>query len=84
MYSDKTNKYEIVTKDTLIFELMHERGCDIRDFIDVCNDEIKPSIKTRTNNFLNRLETDKVYYKRKAISLKTAIYNNTKTIKGLK
>jgi hypothetical protein len=78
MYNDKTKKYDVITKDKLLFELMHERGCDIRDFIDTYKEEIRPCIRNRTTSFLDKLETDKTYYKKKSLELKTQIYNNTK------
>jgi hypothetical protein len=61
-------------------EYKHERGCDIRDFIDTYGEDIRPCVKNRTNTFLDKLETDRQYYKKKSILLKTLIYDNTKNI----
>ncbi len=80
MFNDKTNKFEIVTKNDLLFEILHERGCDIRVFMDTFENDIKPGIKQKTTKFIDRLETDKIYNKKKGSELKVLIYNETKDI----
>jgi hypothetical protein len=78
IYDDKQNKFKVVTKDELLFDLIHERGCDIRDFIEVNEDELKKPVCKRVNDFIDRLDTDRRYFKKHSNELKTLIYSNTK------
>jgi hypothetical protein len=78
IFDDKENKFKVVTKDELLFDLIHERGCDIRDFIEVNEGEIKKPVCRRVNDFIDKLDTDRRYYKKHSNELKALIYSNTR------
>ena len=78
IYDDKTNSYVSITKKELLFDLFHERGSDVRDFIEVNEEEIRPTIISRVNKFIDRLDTEPLYLKEKGNQLKVYIYNKTK------
>jgi hypothetical protein len=80
VYNDETMKFEPVTKDDLMFNLIHERGCDMRDMIELNKDELRPITVSNVNKFINRLDTDTTYSKKKGNELKVHIYNKTKNM----
>ena len=57
IYDDKTNSYISITKKELIFDLFHERGSDVRDFIEINEEDIRPSVENRVNKFIDRIDT---------------------------
>ena len=77
-YDEDKNDYKTVTKSDLMKELIHERTSDIRDFMEYNEDELKPSIIGRMNKFIDRLDTDKQYFKKKCNDLKVLVYDKTK------
>jgi hypothetical protein len=80
VYNDETMKFEPVTKDDLMFNLIHERGCDMRDMVELNKDELRPITISKINKFINRLDTDTIYSKKKGNELKVHIYNKTKNM----
>ena len=79
-YDDDENDYKTITKTELMEELVHERINDIRDFMEYNEDDIKPSIIVRMNNFIDRLDTDRLYFKKKCNELKVLVYDKTKDV----
>jgi hypothetical protein len=79
-YDEDKNDYRTVTKTELMEELVHERISDIRDFMEYNEDDIKPSIIVRMNKFIDRLDTDKQYLKKKCNELKVLVYDMTKDV----
>jgi hypothetical protein len=78
LYDEDKNIYKPITKEELMECLVHERGSDIRDFMEFNEDDINPRIIIRMNNFIDRLDTDKQYLKKKINELKVFIYYKTK------
>ena len=77
-FDDKQNKFKVVTKEELIFDLIHERGSDIRDFIDINEEELRKGVCKRVKDFIDRLDTDRQYFKKKGNEIKALIYSNTR------
>lgn len=80
LYDLEDNNYIPITKETLINEIIHERGSDIRDFIECNESELRESTIKLVNNFIDRLDTDKQFLKKKINELKVYVYNKTKDI----
>jgi len=80
IYDGDTKQYIVTTKDDLMNCLFHERGCDIRDFIEYNEDDIKPYTLRRINTFMDKLETDNSFIKKQGGELKVYIYNKTRDI----
>ena len=78
IYDDDTGKYTEITKNDLMFSIFDERGNDVRNFIEFNEDDIQSGVIRKVNNFLDRLDTDQVYAKKKGGELKVYIYSKTK------
>ena len=78
MYDGKTNTYIETTKSELMNTIFDERGNDIRNFIEFNEDKISSNIANRVNNFLDKLDTDQKYSKKKGAEYKVYIYSRTK------
>jgi hypothetical protein len=80
VYDDETKGFKATTKNLLMFNLYHERGCDIRDMIEVNKDKLKDFTVKKLIEFVNKLDTDAIYLKKKSNELKAHIYNKTKSL----
>ena len=80
LYDEDKNIYKPITKDELMNSLVHERGNDIRDFMEFNGDKINQRILDRLNNFIDKLDTDKQYFKKKMNEMKVYIYYKTKNM----
>lgn len=72
--------YKSVSKIELIEELIHERTNDIREFMEYNINELNAKIIKRLNVFIDKLDTNRLYLKKKCNELKTLVYDNTKHI----
>lgn len=79
-YDDNKKIYKSVSKIELIEELIHERTNDIREFMEYNINELNPKIIKRLNGFIDKLDTNRLYLKKKCNELKTLVYDNTKHI----
>jgi hypothetical protein len=79
MYNDDSKSFDATSKADLLFNIIHERGCDIRDMIELNKDTLKPITINKVNTYIDKLDTDQVYHKKESNTLKVKIYNNTKT-----
>lgn len=64
-----------------MFNILDERCDDIRSFMEYNEDDIRANVIKRVNNFIDRLETDTLYNKKKIRELKVFIYDKTKNVK---
>lgn len=78
IYDNDTKQYVPITKDELMFNIVDERCDDIREFIEFHEDDIKAGVVKRVNKFIDRMETDLQYNKKKIRELRVYIYNKTK------
>jgi hypothetical protein len=79
-YDNNRKIYKSVSKIELIEELIHERTNDIREFMEYNINELNPKIIKRLNGFIDKLDTNRLYLKKKCNELKTIVYDNTKHI----
>jgi hypothetical protein len=84
VYNEETKQFEPVTKDDLMFNLIHERGSDMRDMAELNKDELKTVTINNVNKFINRLDTDAAYNKKKSNELKVHIYKQSKKLDVIK
>ena len=77
-YDDKVKQFKAITKEELIHDLIHERGSDIRDFIEYNEEELREGVCTTVKGFIDKLDTDRKYLKKKGNELKALIYSNTR------
>jgi DNA-directed RNA polymerase subunit RPC12/RpoP len=80
VYDEEIKGYKATTKDYLMFNLFHERGCDIRDMIELHKDTLKDITVKHVNGCIDKLDTDKTFAKKHESELKVHIYNNTRDI----
>lgn len=79
-YDDEEKDYSVVSKEELMEELIFERANDIRDFLEFNAADINPKIAIKINNFIDKLDINKLFFKKKANDLKVLIYNKTRNI----
>ena len=80
IYDEKSKDYVPITKKELLHNIFHERGSDVREFIECNEQEIKTSLIDIAVKFIDRLDTEPTFLKEKGNEFKVYIYNKTKDI----
>ena len=74
-YNEKTKKFDVVTKDELLSEIISERMYDINEFFDNYGDKINKTMQLAIKSFIQKMDS-KTYENEKKKELKIVIYNN--------
>jgi len=82
-YNDSLKKFEAITKEELLTEIISERMYDINEFFDKYGDMISGRMQSAIQSFITKMDSES-YEDKKKKDLKIVIYNNKDEIKIIK
>ena len=76
IYDEKEQKFMATTKDKMLDELIINRMSDIEEFYETNMNDIDMPTQTKIKSFIDKMESDNNFIKRKKQDIKLIIYNN--------